>query len=885
MRLRLLFVSFAVLAVALLGGGTTGCRKESGSEAGHHQRNFAGETAFNHRWPLVPGTTAETLPEHDVKRLEERQLAARAGKTTSRRKISTTKKVAPKSTTTVAKSNTTSYNLIQIALNRGQINRQTAALYQLYAQFGDPLLPARFRVGATSVRPGGPDTPHAVVNILRFFKQLTPAQQTQVKSYFVPPNHGGSWWQKKFAPKSPNGSKPTKRDLALRKRSDGYGEELYGHSGQELHKRAPIDVFSDPTLLLREWDSVASSDGNVRVWFQVRYASTDKKLATDMAAESVKIWAKHKALMVMTPIPDSGDKIDGRGGDSRLDISLVDGGSNTLPYGRSCTSAAPSYIMFNRGVGANWKEELAHEMFHAFQYSFRVKTNCMAIDYAWLVESTAQWSEDWVYPGNADQHRAAKHWMDFPETSLDDDSKIGPPRRYGGYFVWHYANLILNQPRLILDVWNKASAMEQLEALNAVFPGGMKKHWPQIALYSFNGGSAEMLKTRGLTRTANVIGGGQTPIEFGLDGANTLAVPMPVDLPYLSASYLYLDLSKDPNLRSFVFYNGLRAKLDKRVVKTNVFASPFDTHVWELKGDNVKTRGAAIWAMWRVAGKTTWEKAEDWSDAGFIRFCRQKSAEKLEEMVIVFSNSEWKDKKYKVGKYGSLDSVLFASNIFCHAAKGPTRFNGVWKSGHWTAEGTNVGIKTGVSKQKPGVIVSPSTYQNIYVDGGAPTVPSDCNITISTNIPGLPGVKDPVKCLPYYIAPTRFFPDGSGSIKVDASGTEECNTTPPTTAIVIGKGTFPPTDNKVAYLDIMDTSVSGSAHRAYRGTFIDMQPTSVQITGGCLGIPKDTVGSLYLETARDDGKPTPVSNKDDLSGTVTRDGGTIQWSFKSAPEV
>lgn len=865
-----LFIAIAITLLGLSGETRLKGTDDRGAVVEHSTGSFSAWPSF-----IVSASAALSLPSRprniddessDRHNVERRQLPARAlKKTTTKRKRTTSKKPSPKSTTTVVKSNTTSYNLIQLALNSGAINKATAALYNLYAQFGDPALPAKFRVAATTVPNGGADTPHALVNIFSVYKSLTPAQQNQVKPYFVAPYHGGSWWQKKFAPGSPNGSKPRKRDL---------------------HKRAaPVDIFTDPTLLLRDWDAIDSSDGNVRVWYQIRYASTDKKLATDMANEAVKVWAKHKSLMTATPIRDGGKTIDGRGGDDRLDISLVDSGSNTMPYGRTCTSQSPAYIMFNRGVGTSWKEELAHEMFHAFQYAFKVKTDCMAIEYAWLSESTAQWSEDWVYPSNADQHRAARFWMDNPDTSLDDDSKIGSGRRYGGYLVWHYANLVLGQPTIVRQVWNKAATLEQLPALDAAFQGGMKKHWPQIALHNFNGGSVDELKKRGLARQVNVIGGGQDPMDFGLGGDNTIAVPMPVDLPYLSASYLYLDLTKDANLRSFIFYNGLRAKLDKKTVTKNEFNANFDTHVFELKGDTTKTKGAAIWAMWKLNGKQTWEKPEDWSDSGYMRFCRQKKNEKIDELIIVFSNSEWKDKTYRVKKYGSLDSILFGSDVFCNAAKGPTRLDSTWKEGHWIADGSATAIKTQASKQKPGPESSLSTFSAIYLDGGS-TVPSDCNITLPVGIPGVPPIKDPVKCLPHYIAPTKFFPDGSGTVTVTGSGTDNCDTDPPTTATSTAAGSFSAADNGVSYLKIMDTSVSGPAHRAYLGMMLDEVTGSVTLTSGCTGQQDPAPGGVYLLTEKVDGSPRPVDSKDQLTGTLNGlDGTVVQWTFDSAPEA
>ncbi|KAI9006804.1 hypothetical protein DFJ74DRAFT_712157 [Hyaloraphidium curvatum] len=819
---------------------------------------------------------------------KRRKTTARRKKTTTRRKTTakrkTTTRKGPKATTTaLPTSNTTSFALIQDDLASGRLTKQQAALYSVFAQFDDPQLPGQYRIGPTTVPAGGADSPHAIVDLLGSYASLSAAQKASVNPYFVPPYHGGSFWQKRFVPGSPNGSRPTKRELRLRARSDGLtADHLDGGRNRLAARVGPTDPLGDPTLMLREWDSVISTDGNVRIWYQVRYAATDRPQANAMAAEVPKIWNKHKALMGRTPPRDGGSAIDGRGGDDKLDISLVDGGSNTLPYGRSCTSAAPPYIMFNRAVAATvaWPQELAHELFHAFQYAFKVKTDCLAIDYRWLAESTAQWAEDYVYPGNSDQHRAAQYWMDQPSVSLDDDSKIGSPRNYAGYLVWHYANLVLGSPSLVASAWTNAGSNEIRDALDATFPGGgLKEHWPRIALHAFNLGQVAELRTRGLQRRPAVFGGGQNPVQFSPNGDATFSLPIPVDLPYLSASYLYLAFS-DPNVRSFVFYNGLRTNLEQRTVSTNSLMGAFDAFVFEEKGDTAASHGAAIWAMWKVAGRSSWEQPEEWTDRPFARFCLQKKAEKLEELVVVFSNWEFKDRSYRVKKYGASDPVVFASDLFCHTAKGSARLDGTFNGGGtWVADGTGLQLSTEAS-HAPGGAGTRSTYSTIWVDGGG-ALPRDCNITVSAGPAGV-SVPDVSRCLPRYIAPTRFFPK-AGTVRVDGSVQEACGTDPETYQPLTATGSFTASDNGISFVDVMDTSLSGPGHRAYFGTASDAEQ-DIAVASGCKGTTDTASGGVYLLTAKEDGTARAAESKDGLQGTTVGDSGTFQWDFRGEAE-
>ena len=84
-----------------------------------------------------------------------------------------------------------------------------------------------------------------------------------------------------------------------------------------------------------EWHSIATLNGEVKVWYQQRYADTgmdDVKAAGLVVALDNLIWSKLTGLMGREPLSDIGQS--NNGGDGKLDIYLVHMGDRglTSPY-------------------------------------------------------------------------------------------------------------------------------------------------------------------------------------------------------------------------------------------------------------------------------------------------------------------------------------------------------------------------------------------------------------------------------------------------------------------------------------------------------------------------------------------------------------------------
>ncbi|NJO81529.1 MAG: hypothetical protein HC828_01360 [Blastochloris sp.] len=130
--------------------------------------------------------------------------------------------------------------------------------------------------------------------------------------FLVPPYHAGSWWEQA------GGSAPGASTQALRS-CDGIEDDI------------PLTT----------WRSVESPDGKVRVWWQARYPADSAK-AEEYARVVGTIWQALATLMGREPPSDNGDMRPCRGGDDRLDISLVDIGDSALVRAYTSTEDGPA---------------------------------------------------------------------------------------------------------------------------------------------------------------------------------------------------------------------------------------------------------------------------------------------------------------------------------------------------------------------------------------------------------------------------------------------------------------------------------------------------------------------------------------------------------------
>ncbi|HET6410237.1 MAG TPA: hypothetical protein VFG14_20270 [Chthoniobacteraceae bacterium] len=279
-------------------------------------------------------------------------------------------------------------------------------------------------------------------------------------------------------------------------------------------------------------------------------------------------------------------------------------------------------------------------------------------------EATATWAEHFAYPDPNPEHggngrRGAYSYLQDPTYSLDE---VDDDREYGAY-LWFFfltrGNSAGNPP-YVREIWNAAAEQDSLAAVNSAIHdiGGFERQFPEFALYNWNrmDDGAEPYRYYHtwdkLRHKAKVNGNG--PIKMKLNGRPTAVETMAHLLPYLSADYFHFDFESDPTIRVIDFINPV------------YFTGAFP--------------GAKVQAILKIRGQP-WKAAENWTALASKRFCRDRPAEDLEQLVIVISNSQHTAGPV-LGTIGDAPEI-HVSSLGCNPWEGTVRFTRTFRS-HFT---------------------------------------------------------------------------------------------------------------------------------------------------------------------------------------------------------
>ncbi|MHB0877379.1 MAG: hypothetical protein ACYC5O_15185 [Anaerolineae bacterium] len=513
-----------------------------------------------------------------------------------------------------------SYELIELALANGAIDEEAALTYQVYAAFGDPRLPALYHGDDRLVE----DTP-AVADLRARIGTLSPGTRQLLAPFLLPPPAPGSW----------------------------------------LEVREDTAAAGGLTAAAVEWHSLSTANGKVRVWYEQRYAGTgmdDVKAAGLVSALDTLIWSKLTGLMGREPLSDIGQP--NNGGDGRLDIYLVhiDDRGVTSPY-TACENS-PVHLLINsdRPLGdartPGIVQTTTHELMHAIQFTYDVAGACS--EYDWWAEASAKWSEDYVYPLANSEQPYAWPFLSTPELPLEN---LSDSRHYGAYLLPFYLARSLEGPGVVRQIWENDTAMDSLAAIDSAVAGGFEQTWPEFAARNWNRPPVDDYKTwDGLAQGAEPVLSSATEVK--LNGAPDGTYTMGASVEHLSALYYHFTFTDD-NVRSVTFYNGFTFQLDRHdVTEAEAGASSGQTVAWTALPAE-QTKGARVEALIKIAGHPDWEPVQDWTDDAFQYFCRDQADQRLEELVIIYSNSEYQDRNWTLQPQGTLTPQLWVTDIGC----------------------------------------------------------------------------------------------------------------------------------------------------------------------------------------------------------------------------
>jgi hypothetical protein len=446
-----------------------------------------------------------------------------------------------------------------------------------------------------------------------------------------------------------------------------------GHvSAQPLPPGAECRGAQPPSLTTRNWCHV---DGpNVRVWWVKDAPGQANKAFLVRDAVTNHIWPLFKTILKRVPVSDDNPSYILNGGSGHYDV-ILEPGQVAEKYGDTLPVSSQVHefggpARFSRAKASLDDRMLvnvvAHELMHAFLFSFNCSGDCY-----WIREAFATLSQHIAYPEHQSEHEYAPDFLRQHSLSLDTTGLN--LHQYGAYllpFSIQYRDGRATKDDLdwIRQFWEETERVGPYLALDIVLRklglDGMEGFWSTFVTNNWNEEPAgEIRNGKRLTNgpgfyaaldslgsnIARTPDRGDRDVQVDdsgeFDGKMELVgKPLPISLPHLSAAYFSYQF-RDDNARSVVLAHNLRGVLEngQRGAQVIVFA---------------KVRGRD-WTVERVKDDERWRF-----------FCRDKADERLERLVVILANASVdKDRSVDWNVDGRVPSVT-ATNIGCHQYRG-----------------------------------------------------------------------------------------------------------------------------------------------------------------------------------------------------------------------
>lgn len=524
-----------------------------------------------------------------------------------------------------------SEELIDAAVGRGEIDDETALIYKVFAAFGDDRLPERYRGDDSQV-----EDSDVLQVVAEQFDSLSPHTQATLQPFLVRPTAPESWLEQALT-----GFTPT----------------------------------SSPAIPGVIWGKIDTANGKIKVWYQRRYAGDWSKAEDVALALDAIIWpALIDELKMKEPLSDSLQPDNG--GDGRLDIYLVHIGDRGIARAMAGCEETPVYILINsdRPIGSATQkgmlQTVVHELMHASQFAYPVKAACS--EYAWWAEASAKWAEDYVYPLANSEQPYVPPFLSTPEWSLEDDRDKKRP--YGAYLWPFYLTHKHRAPALVRTIWEHTKDADSLEAIDRSIPGGFESEWPEFTAYDWNRPPLDdyqkwdKLEAR---ITSYPIG-----VYPEASGDARIPLPLPAGVEHLAAEYFHFTFPDDA-VRTVALYNGYSYKVAEQDVDQLLGGEPRNYLGVQFTAETLspeEREGAHVKALVKISGQD-W-RVEDWTDKPIAVFCRDKADERVEELVLIFSNSLFEPRDdTSVRRPKGLAPTLWVSDIGCWRWEGRAQWN------------------------------------------------------------------------------------------------------------------------------------------------------------------------------------------------------------------
>jgi hypothetical protein len=630
----------------------------------------------------------------------------------------------------------TSEALIETARLAGQLTDEQALVYRVYAAYGSTQLPAQYsgRIDVlldSSIR----------TDVNQQWPTLSAAAQTALTPYLMPPIYAGSWGDPAVRATIGTSAQTQKASVRASLVRAAAAPATAAPAAATPTNPNPCSSTSAPVPgVLPGWAHIDTK--NFRIWYRTVTVSdrTPYTLAEgaasagNIAAIAEEVYASEVSVMGRAPLPDT--NVACNGGDSRIDVYMdrvsFAMAAQVVAYPGGCNQA-PAYMWMSPDRTQDLKiarDLFAHEFLHLIQFSYAKAVDCN--QYGWIDEGTAMWAIEHVYHGDNYEHSSSDGYFSQVEqgmlgVSAPLDTQEPIATNYagcaGGYCTYPFFQYGTRKfgDSLISQIYAASESDDPIASINTALGSGtaLRDAWQNFALdgyndwkngvandfYQWDSDPAGYRSSLFDPKVAYSV----IDAKIGADLNFALAVAFtpssyPGRSPIYRLSNRVIDIRfSDPTV-SFIQYVNQPGGI--------AGAAP---GVGGIQDPNLK-----IWAIKHING--AWQTPEDWTQKSVATFCRDKTDEQIDELVLIYSNGNSTSRGTDASTtdwYIELDPnndeansflpQMFVSNVGCFQWQGTSKV---------TLTDTKGGVKTASAtvtfEADPNFLGGATPWWNIY---------------------------------------------------------------------------------------------------------------------------------------------------------------------------
>ena len=505
-------------------------------------------------------------------------------------------------------------SLIEADRAAGKLSAERALTYRVFAEFGDRRLPAKYRGDA------GADADDEVLReIAAAYPTLSAKAKKQLYPFFLPPPARHSWANlstsalpASYRTTAKNTKTKAKRKKTTKKKAKAKAKRssVVARAAQteDIEEEFVEDTCDSEQLVGDHWASAAGAGGKLRIWWN-KENKQDAAAAPGLLKEMADVaYPKFKAAMGRD-IRSDADTPCFHGSDGALDIYLIPniakGRAMAIPSAQSpqnnlICDGTSSFIVAESGYKPPPRWDLAHELFHSFQFLFPMKEDCR--NYLWFDEGSANWGANLAFPEDDGEHRHNYLLSWATGWSLNDLD----------YPSWTFA-LFLEKTvgtQAIKAIYEEFGRADALPAMDKAI-GGFRKRWKEFAKHGWNRAPvASFTEWDRITEQPTRNNNPMEPVHLHLAGQKQRTAYPKAQMSPLARDYHWFTVT-DEKLRELKFVNPLPGDAD-----------------------------FGVQAIVTVNGQ---QRVEDWTGRKTVTFCRDKAEENVTELVLIYSNAKYKE--------------------------------------------------------------------------------------------------------------------------------------------------------------------------------------------------------------------------------------------------